>query len=157
MKVVFIDTSILCAILRVPGKCTGRAEIMAEYDEREREGHSFVLPVTTVIETGNHIEQLPEGCGDDRRRCAQGLAKILRSIAKEDKPWVLHGIAWNDELLTRFCDGGPQSPPFVEVATTGQLGGGDLSILVERDYFKEKRANVPVEVWTLDKELGAWT
>jgi hypothetical protein len=156
MAVVFVDTSILCALLRVPGKDAGHEDVRAEFRTRHAAGDLFILPLTAVIETGNHIEQIEDGLGHHRRRCAEGLCAILRLVADGTAPWVLHRVTWDDRLLGRFCDGGPGSPPFVDVAGPGQLGGGDLSILVERDFYREARAHVPVEVWTLDRRLEAW-
>src|SRR4051794_3050400 len=108
VSVVFIDTSVLCAFLRIPGKDDRRDEIMEEFRRRQAAGDDFVLPITTIIETGNHIEQLPEGLGAERRRCAESLAEIVRRIAGGEAPWVLHQVTWDDKLLTRFCDGGPK-------------------------------------------------
>lgn len=156
MTTVFVDTSILCNLLPVPGKCQDHAEVKTEYDERRGAGATFVLPISTVIETGNHIEQLPDGLGADRRRCAEGLTAILRLIAAGQAPWVLHELAWDGELLLRLCDGGKRSPAFVDVATRGHLGGGDVAILVERDRYLERVSGATAEIWTKDRTLASY-
>lgn len=62
-KVLVIDTSVLCVWLKVPGKETcgpSRSlityEMVSEKIETEKkQGTTFILPLATIIETGNHI------------------------------------------------------------------------------------------------------
>lgn len=145
----------LCNLLRIPGKAQHHDEALHEHEQRRAAGDTFVLPLAAVIETGNHIEQLGEGLGHDRRRCADGLVAILRLVAGGDEPWVLHELAWDAELLRRFCDGTEGTPGFVEVAASGHLGGGDLTILIERARFAERVKGQDVILWTYDAQLGA--
>lgn len=153
MAVVFIDTSVLCNLLRVPGKAQHQDEVRADYEMHRATGDTFVLPMAAVIETGNHIEQLEESLGYHRRRCAEGLVNILRLVAGGDEPWVLHELSWDAEYLRRFCDGSDTTPAFVDVATAGAIGGGDLSILIERAQYRERVQGQVVELWTYDDEL----
>ncbi len=41
----------------------------------------------------------------------------------------------------------------MDVATEGLLGGGDLSILVERAQYRERVQGQTVELWTYDEQL----
>ncbi len=154
MAIVFIDTSVLCNLLRIPGKAQQQDEVREDLRHHTEARDTFVLPMAAIIETGNHIEHLPTG--DERRRCAQGLTDILRLVAQETQPWVLVETEWNSELLKQFCDGGDggSTPPFIEVATQGALGGGDLAILIERDRY-EKRVMAQAVIWTYDQQLEA--
>jgi hypothetical protein len=72
---------------------------------------------------------------------------------------VLVETEWNSELLKQFCDGGDgnSTPPFTEVATQGALGGGDLTILIERDRYAKSVTGQKVVIWTYDERLAAWT
>jgi hypothetical protein len=160
MAVVFIDTSVLCNFLRIPGKAQHGDTVHNDYQRRRAAGDTFVLPLATVIETGNHIEQLQESLGHERRRCAEDLTRILRLVASGSEPWVLVETEWNRELLEQFCDGGtsnPSTPSFTEAATQGALGGGDLAILIERSRFARRVAEQDVQIWTYDQQLDAWT
>jgi hypothetical protein len=157
MAVVFIDTSVLCNLLRIPGKAQHEEQVRADHLRRSKIGDTFVLPMAAVIETGNHIEQLPESLGHERRRCAQGLVEILRMVADGTAPWALVETDWNLQLLRQFCDGGEFTPTFEEVATQGTLGGGDLAILIERDRYARRVMGQVVEIWTYDETLAAWT
>jgi hypothetical protein len=153
--VLFIDTSILCNLLDLPGMAQDRIEVAAEYRAHVEAGAQFVLPISTVIETGNHIEQIASG--HERRIRAEQFDQILREIATDTAPWVLHAHEWDAAFLSTFCDGGPTSPPFVEVASTGTLGGGDVSILVERDRYRARVSTRDVRIWTKDTALAAYS
>ncbi|MGV8691211.1 hypothetical protein ACV35Z_34765, partial [Pseudomonas aeruginosa] len=61
-KVLILDTSVLCCWLRVPGKDTAgplddqwTPERIDALIEQEKQQSTFVLPLATLIETGNHI------------------------------------------------------------------------------------------------------
>ena len=62
-KVLIFDTSVLCVWLRVPSKDTcGSGDNLLTYDivnnkieEEKNNGTIFVLPIASIIETGNHI------------------------------------------------------------------------------------------------------
>ena len=61
-KILIVDTSIMCVWLKVPGKeVAGKSneytyDIVARHIEEERlKGTKLVLPIATIIETGNHI------------------------------------------------------------------------------------------------------
>ena len=64
-RVLIIDTSVLCCLLEVPGKetCGSGAErwdrSRVEKLLAEERGSTLVLPLATIIETGNHIAQAP--------------------------------------------------------------------------------------------------
>jgi hypothetical protein len=61
MTVSFVDTSILCNMLPVPGRDQQRDEVIEELREKLAEGETLILPVTAVIETGNFVAQLKDG------------------------------------------------------------------------------------------------
>lgn len=108
-RVLVIDTSILCAWLGVSGKETcgpqddrwdGKrvAEIIRE---AETEGATLVLPLATIIETGNHIAQ---GKGD-RHASAMRLSALLSSAADGESPWAAftqQANLWTAEALKRL-------------------------------------------------------
>jgi len=117
MAVVFVDTSVLCCLLNVPWKNQDRDAVVAEYQQRRKSGDEFVLPVSTVIETGNHIEQIGKSLGDARRVCAEALCGFLRAVVAGAEQFIMHRLSWDEELFLEFCDGGTSAPGFTEVAT----------------------------------------
>jgi len=89
-KVMIMDTSILCVWLGVPGMATCGPDqdkwnkprvdnkINAEIDARS----TLVLPLATLIETGNHIAQAKHS----RREKGEALGELLRLSADEQTP-----------------------------------------------------------------------
>lgn len=151
--VTFIDTSILTEILRVPGKSQNPDAVREELRRRTLDGEMLMLPTAAIIETGNHIGQLPDG--GQRRQCAERLDRFLRAIAEEHAPWRLHGAAWDAGFLRRLCDGDARRPSLVDLATQ-RVGVGDCSILTEITAYRENVAgSVTVDVWTTDAGLRA--
>ena len=53
MNVNFVDTSILLNLLGVPGRSDEQKSVMQQY--KQKSGEVFVLPIATLVETGNHI------------------------------------------------------------------------------------------------------
>lgn len=151
---VFLDTSVLCELLRVPGKSQRPDEVIADVRRRFDAGETLLLPTAAIIETGNHIAQLPDG--HDRRRCAERLVTVLRSTAQQSAPWVLNAARWDDQLILALCDGARDRPPLPEMAAQG-VGAGDVSILAEAAAYERRVAHVAVEIWTFDTSLRAYT
>lgn len=61
MRVYFIDTSVLDNLLEIPKKSQDREQVKNDFSKRQSENSRFILPITAVIETGNHIAQLSDG------------------------------------------------------------------------------------------------
>ena len=77
-KVLILDTSVLCCWLRVPGRETAGSgeerwtpeKVDAFIREEEANISTLVLPIASLIETGNHIAQAPSA----RFECAEKLS-----------------------------------------------------------------------------------
>lgn len=90
-RIVVIDTSILCVWLRIPNKDTCGPDgdrwdykrIMQLIEKENADRSMFVLPVATLIETGNHISQAPH----KRFDLAVELMQIVRKTLSEEEPW----------------------------------------------------------------------
>lgn len=152
----FIDTSVLDHLVNVPGWSKEGEErecVLRTLKERTEAGHTFLLPITAVVETGNHICQVKSG---DRRAAAERFANILHMVVNKQSPWVLDEVQWDGDFLRAFLDGGGTGESWIDLASRG-VGGGDLSVLVERWQYCE-RAGLEVSavgIWTLDRELAA--
>ena len=149
--IVFIDTSILCNLIPVPGRSQHEAEVRKELAARQRRGEQFILPITAVIETGNFIAQLKDG--SERRTVSEKMENILRYICEGKTPWVLHDVAWNRGFLLAFLDGAGTQMSYSQHAQN-RMGAGDLCILTERQHYQD-RTRIKAEVWTLDDGLNA--
>ncbi|MFI5720477.1 hypothetical protein [Nocardia sp. NPDC051750] len=152
-SVVFVDTSILCNLVPVPGRDQDREYVQQELKLRLARREEFILPITTVVETGNFIAQLDNG--GLRRSTAQRLADILRLICAGRAPWILHDVPWNRKFLEQLLDGADTQADYVTHAQN-RIGTGDLCILTERHQYYQ-RTGVPAAIWTLDAGLNAYS
>ena len=79
------------------------AKIMDEIEN----GSTLVLPMATLIETGNLIAQ----ANGDRYQYASGLADIIAKVAKEEEPWAaftFQSKLWNEENLIKLSKEWPK-------------------------------------------------
>lgn len=151
-QVTFIDTSVLCELLGVPGKSnaetSGRLRI--EMEQRHQTGERFVLPVTTIIETGNHIAQ----CDGNRYEVAGRLVRLLQMAANGQSPWLVLQTNYGQEFLAALCAGDSTGQTLPSLAAM-KVGAGDVALLVERDTFVANSAVTGASVWTLDDGLAS--
>lgn len=155
MRVEFVDTSILVELLDVPDRNANRAAVRMALAAKRRAAVTFVLPTAAVIETGNHIHHVKEGGA--RRRCARAFADLLRLTAAGEAPWTLFESVWDGVFLDAVRAGAGTATSLVEHFAHRSLSCGDLSVLAERDVYRNRVAKgTEVEIWTLDVALKSW-
>lgn len=121
-KVLIVDTSILCVWLAVPcmETCGWDKKRVDELIAAEIEAKTtLVLPLATIIETGNHIAKVP---GDRRFKLAQELSKLIEKAADAESPWAAfteQSHLWGPEGLKKLAAEWPA------LAATG-LSMGDI-------------------------------
>lgn len=153
-KVLVIDTSILCCWLNIPGKeHAGPASDRWDFDrvqttlEAEKEKNSvFVLPLASLIETGNHIAQ----SNGSRYDLATRLCSLLTSSLSGESPWAMFGeqaALWEAEALQSLAGSWPNM-------AAARLAIGDATIKEVADYYA--RAGFRVEILTGDAGLKAY-
>ncbi|MFM5322136.1 hypothetical protein ACET9O_21380 [Aeromonas caviae] len=71
-----IDTSVFLNLLDVPNRNGEREQVYQAFSEYVELGATFILPMATIIETGNHIAQ--NGDGGTRRATAQRFCEQAR-------------------------------------------------------------------------------
>lgn len=149
--VTFVDTSVLCELLQVPGKSDPdrSQQLLVEMDRRHDAGERFVIPITTIIETGNHIAQ----SNGDRHQLARRLVGLLRLAASGDSPWLVLQTQLGPEFLDALCGGDSTGETFEDLSAR-KVGAGDIALLVERDQFRTGTAVSRTQVWTLDSGLA---
>lgn len=151
MVVRFIDTTILCNLIPVPGRDSDRAEVLAELQTFVSARDVLILPVTAVIEAGNFIAQVDDG--RLRRSAATSLDAQLRLAVQGQTPYTFHDFAWSAGFVERFLEGAGTGQTFIEHATAS-LGAGDLLILTELEAYRQ-RTRLDVRIWTRDAQLSA--
>ena len=152
-RVLIIDTTILCCWLQIPGKETcGPDDDRWNYrradeiiNQRLEEGYYLVLPLATLLETGNHVAQAPLL----RFECATELAKILRSVTNGNEPWAAfteQSVLFSNEVLLEIADNWPER-------AAGRTSIGDFMILSVANYYSQ--AGISVQLLTGDAGLKA--
>lgn len=149
--VVFIDTSVLVNLLRVPGRCQDADACELEFKQRLSQGTKFVLPITALIETGNFIQQ----CSGDRHAAATRFETAIKVARAATPPWTIRDVSWDGSFLDALLAGASTGSSLVEHFAAKRLGAGDLAMLVERDQFRDGTAYDDVRIWSLDSSLSA--
>ena len=153
-KVLIFDTSVLCVWLRVPGKETCGPEdnrlnydvVNAKIEEEKKQGTTFVLPIASIIETGNHIAHST----GDRHVVRHAFADIISATADQISPWAAfteQSELWKKENLKVLAE------RWKESVISGQ-SLGDASIVDVANYYAS--AEFDVEIFTGDKGLKAY-
>ena len=109
-------------------------------------GSTFVLPIATLIETGNHIAQ----CDGNRFLIARTLTVCLSSAANAASPWAAFGDQsdlWSVDGLRKLAEEWPN------LAATG-MSIGDATIKAVADYYAIAGFNV--RILTGDQGLEAY-
>lgn len=152
----FVDTSVLVELISVPGMCSAdrQKRLKPELSTYLKQQDTLVLPITALIETGNHIAQ----CSGDRHEAAGDLVRIMEMAAeKQNRRWVMHRLPEGEEVLKKFINGIHKVGGF-KILAPQKIGLGDLCILIEAADFRQRTGKmVEVDIWTLDVGLKtAW-
>ncbi|MBE7211496.1 MAG: hypothetical protein INR65_10805 [Gluconacetobacter diazotrophicus] len=151
-RVLIIDTSVLCCLLAVPGKetCGSASERWDQARVRallhEEQGSTLVLPIATIIETGNHIAQ----AASDRFEIASEFAKLLTATADGTTPWAAfteQAALWGSEQMRTLAATWP-------ALAAGRLSIGDATIKDVAEFYA--KANYEMEIVTGDAGLKAY-
>lgn len=138
-KVIIIDTSVMCVWLQLPGKKTAGKdnaityEYVKTYIEKEtKEGAILVLPLTSIIETGNFVAQISQG----RSEIGERLANMIIDAANGTAPWVAfsqQGDLWTNEALVRLAN------RWKETVVTESQSIGDAAIVDVAEYYAKSQ------------------
>jgi hypothetical protein len=153
-RVLILDTSVLCCWLKVPGKEEAgpvndrwnHQRIDTLLSEERKKNSTFVLPMATLIETGNHIAQAKS----HRFECATSLAGYLREAADARSPWAAftdQSTLWQSENLRSLANSWPQ-------LAQGHISIGDHTIKDVAEFYAT--AGYFVEILTGDAGLKAY-
>ncbi|MFH5181551.1 hypothetical protein ACHHV8_02340 [Paenibacillus sp. TAB 01] len=149
MHVSIIDTSILCNIINIPHMNQNHQEIIAELTSLQQDRQQIlILPLATIIETGNHIAHIADG--NLRRERALVMAELIKRTVNDQAPWTYFGQELEREDLLEI------SSAVVEYAVM-EIGIGDLSIV---QVYKKYKDTVPaigsIRIWSLDNHLKSY-
>lgn len=136
-KVIVIDTSVLCCYLSVPQKDTCGSEdnkwdcnkAKSFLEEAKKEKAILVLPLATIIETGNHIAHAQA----NRYNIANDLATLIEKAVAEESPWATfneQNCLWSKESLKLLAKEWPK------FASEG-MSLADVTIKNVADYYSQ--------------------
>jgi predicted nucleic acid-binding protein len=148
MNVRFIDTSIMTNLLIIPNRNERHAEIKREFSDAVNAEETLILPLSTIIETGNHIAHIDDG--RIRRKIAGLFSEYLRKMAGSNPPWTLYGNALTVEDINHLAG------EFPDMAMR-EVGFGDLSIIRCYNTYKDTVPGIGrIMIWSADGHLSGY-
>ncbi|MDO4336927.1 MAG: hypothetical protein Q4C91_02450 [Eubacteriales bacterium] len=148
MNVRFIDTSVMLNLLEVPGRCGNAETVREQWKEVLQSKDVLILPVATIIETGNHIAHISDG--NVRRTIAGKFGEYLRKTAEGEAPWQLYGVELDKEGLLYLAD-------HIEENAIQEIGVGDMSIVYAYEQYKQKTPAIgTIMIWSTDTHLQGY-
>jgi hypothetical protein len=153
-NVLIIDTSILCVWLKIPGMDTCGPDrdrwdftrVDEKIQSEEVDKTTFVLPLATIIETGNHIAQ----SAFNRKELSEALAELMCKSAEQQTPWAAfseQSVLWTTDKLKRLADTWPE-------LAIKKISLGDATIKDVAEYYAQMGCSV--EIVTGDKGLKSY-
>lgn len=145
-KVLIVDTCLACVWMQVPGMevagsdndCWDYARVNKKIEAEVAAGALLVLPLASIVETGNHITQIK--------------SKKIRQSIDGETPWAAYckqKSLWEEEHLKDVV------ARWVSMNTTaGKHSLGDVSILDVATAYRA--AGFEVEILTADKLLKSY-
>ncbi|MCB9280272.1 MAG: hypothetical protein H6562_15370 [Lewinellaceae bacterium] len=141
-----IDTSILLNVLDVPQYNQNRDEVLRNFRLRIKRVDTFLLPFTSILETGNHIAHINND--GQRLQFAEKLKKTVSDSINGDAPWKTLRFPEHKDLI-EWMDSFPYS-------AQKRVGLGDHVIIKQwEEQCKRFRAYV-VKIWALDNHLQGY-
>lgn len=151
---MIIDTSILCVQLDVLGMETcgsdndrwDKRRVNKKIQDEINSRTTLVLPLATIIETGNHIAQ----SSHSRRERGQDLADLMSKSADNETPWAAfsdQSILWSAERIKVLANTWPD-------LALQKLSLGDATIKDVAEHYAQMGCGV--EILTGDLGLKAY-
>jgi hypothetical protein len=152
-SICLIDTSIFLNLLDVPNRNQERASVLKTHQDYVARSFTFLLPIATIIETGNHIAQ--NGDGRIRRSTAQLFVKEVTAAFKGDSPWLPTSFINQEETewLQGFPDLAGQNKALRKQEGTSF---GDFTIIEEFQQVCLRSPMSEVFIWSLDSDLKGY-
>jgi len=144
--ICLVDTSIFCELLKVPNKYEDHEGFRSELAEKIGLKETLILPMTTILETGNHIGQ--QGDGTLRRKTATRFVSQVKQALRGETPFTPTPL-FSDQGLLDLLDA------FPDWAKQGK-GFGDLTIVKEWERLCEVHPNRRVYIWSKDGDLQGY-
>jgi hypothetical protein len=153
-SIAIFDTSLLCCWLNIPGREQAGSErdfwdserVNLLLEDELQKGSMIVLPLATIIETGNHISQAPR----ERFEYATAFSIHIKRAALSTSPWAAftdQSVLWTPEHMLLLAKDWP-------ALAASKMSLGDATIKYVADYYSE--AGFDVRILTSDEALRAY-
>ncbi len=153
-SICIIDTSIFLNLLNVPRRNESKEAVRKDFETFIESDCIFLLPMATILETGNHIAQ--NGDGNQRRVIAQAFVTQIKAAFLGDAPWRPIDFPSPQEISTWL----EQFPDLAgKNKTSDKLEGtsfGDLTIIQDFEKTCKKFPMSEVFIWSLDQDLATY-
>lgn len=144
---ILIDTSVLCEILDIPGKAENPAFFKDKLESYAKSSSLLILPLATILETGNHIAHIDDG--RLRRDRAEQLVELVQSTLSGKTPF-------SNLQFWKASDVESWMRSFPEFAQT-EIGLGDVSIIKDCETLKsQQKPKKTVSIWAKDNHLQSY-
>lgn len=150
--ICIIDTSVFCEILAVPNMDDIHKEILAELEAKMYDRETLLLPMTTILETGNHIGQ--NGDGEQRRQTAIRFTEQVGMALRGESPFTPTPLQ-DQTALNEWLNDFPAWVKRTDLKGKGS-GFGDLTIYKIWEEQCAKHKALRVYIWSLDEQLCAY-
>ncbi len=144
MTICIVDTSVFCNILDVSGRNQEKEKAFEEPRGFLEEGHTLLLPLAAVYETGNHIAHI--GDGGRRRQAALRFVEEVRKAINGSSPWTTTPIP-DQQATLGWLDEFPDK-------AMREISLADLSIIKEFEKQCELHRMRRVFIWSYDADLS---
>jgi hypothetical protein len=154
-EITLLDTSVYLNVLDIDGWNQDRVDILEQFKERIQRGDVFLLPLATVVETGNHIADLPNGHA--RRKYAEKFVGDVRDALEGATPYRATYFPERSEFrawLEVFPDMAMRNKSVKKTREGVSLA--DLMIIKEYERTKRLNSMSAVSIWSLDSDLAAY-
>ena len=133
--------------MEVPHYAQWRDLVLDQLREYIAQGVTLLLPMATILETGNHIAQ--NGDGHQRRETAERFIEQVRQAIEGRIPLAVPQPLLDPDVLNGYLD---QFPDFA----MREIGLGDLTIVKEFEKQCELNPVRHVFIWSLDHHLAGY-
>ncbi|ATB48122.1 hypothetical protein [Corallococcus macrosporus] len=149
-NVVLLDTSILCEILAVPKLSSNARGFQNQLKDKIKAGDTLLLPMTSILETGNHIGQCSMQ-GQARRKAATAFVKFVTEALKGDLPFRPTPFFQAKELATWLVE----FPDWAMRSDAKGKGSGLGDLTIQKEWMRQCDLNPGrrVYIWSLDQQL----
>jgi hypothetical protein len=152
VSVCLVDTSILCEILEIPNLCGSSEKVLAQLEAKIRNRETLLLPMSTILETGNHIGQ--NGDGRQRRAAAERFVGMIQQAIEGTAPFTPTPFFEPEALLSwlgEFPEWAMRNDP------RGKGSGlADLTIVKEFERQCQLHRHLRVYIWSRDQHLSSY-